>query len=190
MQVQGVDGINNKNTNFGAKIVGNYYMRSEARYIAKKGNLEDKCRLLNYLNVIKNDTSFDTFGMEPKTIYDRGHRFCGYVFSLDNGKKVYKDEPFINNSLNWNGDGGDEHFISELGYFIRQHYGKEVYENARDYKPECFQKYLSALKEAHKQLKLGIRDALDLEPVNYLLRGDGTKIPADRLAMPDNDYVC
>ena len=52
MQVQGINEINSKNNNFGAKIIGNDYMRNEARYIAKKGSLEDKSRLLNYLNVI------------------------------------------------------------------------------------------------------------------------------------------
>lgn len=189
MKVQAINN-NYKNINFGAKIIGNTYMRDEARYIAKKGSLEDKMRLLNYLNIIKNDNSFDTFGMKPKAGYRGFDYFCEYIFSLDSGKKVYKSKPFVNNSLSWSGEGGDKYFITELGYFIKQHYGEEVYDLAYKHKPECVQKYLSALEEAHKQLKSDIKDVLNLEPLNYLLRSDGTKIPANHLAMPDNDYVC
>jgi hypothetical protein len=54
-------------------------MRDEARYIAKKGSLEDKSRLLNYLNIIKNDKSFDTFGMESKAGYRGLDYFCEYI---------------------------------------------------------------------------------------------------------------
>ena len=191
----------NYNTNFGAKIVGNYYLRSEARYIAKKGTIEEKSRLLNYLNIIKNDKSFDTFEMKPDAKYAHKLpgvvRLCEYIFVLGKDEKVhkvYKDSPFINESLNWTGDGGDKHFILELGYFIKEHYGKDVHDVAYKNKPAYVQKYLDEFEAAQKavqtQLKADIRDILDLEPLSYLMKGDGTKIPANRLAMPDNDYVC
>ena len=196
MQVRAIN--NNDNTNFGAKIVGNSYLRGQARYIAKKGTIEEKSRLLNYLNIIKNDKSFDTFEMEPAAKYADKFpgvvRLCEYIFILDGGKKVYKDKPFINNSLDFNEYGGDKHFISELGCFIRNHYGKEVYDIAYTNKPEYVQKYIDEFEAAQKavltQLKADIKDTLDLEPLSYLIKGDGTKIPLNRFEMPDKDYVC
>ena len=196
MKVQEINNTNrNYNTNFGAKIVGNLYLRGEAQYIAKNGTMEEKSKLLNFLKIIRNDKSFDTFEMKPTSKYDsfpslNPPRLCEYIFILDGGKTVYKDKPFCNDSLNFNKFGGDKHFVSELGFFIKEHYGEDVYNIADKNKPEYVQKFLDEQEAVQTQLKTDIRDTLDLAPLNYMIDGDGKKIPAKGFLVPDDDYVC
>lgn len=192
MQVQKIQNNNYNNPNFGAKIIGTRYMRQEARYIAKQGSIEDKIKLFNFLKVIKDDNSFGTFVMDVNTQWaNRCHdRLCEYFFYFDKGNKEYKHEPIINNSLELNGEGGDKHFLSKLGEFIKQHYGEEVYNNACESKPEYVERYHASTEKVHKQLKTDIRDTLDLEPLSYTLTCNGKKIPNTRLGIPDDDYVC
>ena len=195
MRINSIQSNNNYNQNFGAEILckpGTLYFRTQSRFIAKSENWEQKNLLLSLLKVIKNDKNFDTFEMTTKDVTINRESLNQYCFTLTGKDKeiVIEHTPQVSD-VQLNAEYyKDKHFLEELEYFIIKQYGKDVYEQALEDKPEYVKEYLQMQSNMNNSLKEEIKETLNLEPLNYLLSKDGRKIPANDLGIPIEDYVC
>lgn len=196
MRVGSIQNYQSANINFKAQIGDTNYLREGVRYWGSNGTIEQKTKLLNYLQQIKQDENIG------KVYFYKKDNNCsdevGYYARIDNGEPMLIDGPYafsrekIKTAPNTYSYAQDiKNFIYTLGYFIKKHYGEGVFEKLTKQEPECVKEYHTVQKRTDMQLRTDLRNALDFEPLHSEVTGDGRVIPTDELGLPLKEpYIC
>ena len=133
-------------TSFGNQILKNSYLRDAVQQISESGTPEEQALCVKFMDLIGRDTSMRTFAMRPEINLSTGA--AKYYFDIDGAiNQLSSGAPFINPKLRKGLP--DPHFLEQLTWFIRDHYGERAYNQAvrtaAKYKPKYVQDSMIAM---------------------------------------------